>query len=160
MCHPSCFVGNVLGGKAAERWLDPTLVVIFATLALVLAGFALTAGSKPATVASLVLMGGFGFATVPGLQMRIMAWASHAQTLASGANIAAFNVGNALGAWLGGLAISAGLGYTSPLWVGAVMTVAALAVQLVATAWARRVPLPTDDLDRELAELELEGAAL
>ena len=59
--------------------------------------------------------------TVPGLQMRIMAYAGGAPTLASGANIAAFNVGNALGAWLGGLTITAGLGYTSPLWVGAVL---------------------------------------
>ena len=70
----------------------------------------------------LVLMGGFGFATVPGLQMRIMTYAGSAPTLASGSNIAAFNVGNALGAWLGGLTITAGLGYTSPLWVGAVLS--------------------------------------
>ncbi len=48
--------------------------------------------------------------------------------MASGANIAAFNVGNALGAWLGGLALGAGLGYVSPLWVGAGATLAGLAV--------------------------------
>ena len=55
-----------------------------------------------------------------------------APTLASGANIAAFNVGNAFGAWLGGLTITAGLGYTSPLWVGAGLSAAALVVLLVA----------------------------
>ncbi|MGZ4456581.1 MAG: MFS transporter, partial [Nocardioides sp.] len=90
---------------------------------------------------ALVLMGALGFATVPGLQMRIMTYAGDAPTLASGANIGAFNVGNALGAWLGGLAISAGLGFTSPLWVGAGLTLGALVVLLVAErAAARRTP--------------------
>ena len=79
-----------------------------------------------------------GFATVPGLQMRVMTYAGAAPTLASGANIAAFNVGNALGAWLGGLAITAGLGYTSPLWVGASLAFAALVVLVVAERAARR----------------------
>jgi MFS transporter, DHA1 family, inner membrane transport protein len=69
--------------------------------------------------------------------MRIMTYAGAAPTLASGANIAAFHVGNALGAWLGGLAITAGLGYTSPLWVGASLAFAALVV-LVAERAARR----------------------
>jgi predicted MFS family arabinose efflux permease len=58
------------------------------------AGFALTAGNQPLTMVAIVLMGGFGFATVPGLQMRVMKYASKAPTLASGANIGAFNVGN------------------------------------------------------------------
>ncbi len=85
------------------------------------------------TVISLFFMGAFGFATVPGLQMRIMNYASAAPTMASGANIAAFNVGNALGAWLGGITIAAGLGFTSPpIWMGAAVTVAGLLVLLVA----------------------------
>jgi DHA1 family inner membrane transport protein len=79
-------------------------------------------------------MGAFGFATVPALQLRVLRSADDAPTLASGANIAAFNVGNALGAWLGGLTIAAGLGYASPLWVGAAMTLAALAVVAAAAA--------------------------
>ncbi len=100
------FVGNTVGGKAADRNLDRTLVVVLAVLSVVLVAFALTAGNQVLTVASLVLMGGFGFATVPGLQMRVMKYASTAPTLASGANIGAFNVGNALGAWLGGVTIT------------------------------------------------------
>jgi DHA1 family inner membrane transport protein len=83
-------------------------------------------------------MGGFGFATVPGLQMRVMKFAASAPTLASGANIGAFNLGNALGAWLGGVTISMGLGYTSPVWAGAAITVAALLVMLSAAVAARR----------------------
>lgn len=126
------FVGNFLGAKAADRSLTKSLVWILAILTVVLIVFAATAESKVMTVISLFFMGAFGFATVPGLQMRIMNYASAAPTMASGANIAAFNVGNALGAWLGGITIAAGLGFTSPIWMGAAVTVAGLLVLLVA----------------------------
>ncbi len=132
------FVGNTIGGKAADRNVDRTLVVVLSVLVVVLVGFALTAGNQVPTVASIVLMGGFGFATVPGLQMRVMKYASSAPTLASGANIGAFNVGNALGAWLGGVTITAGLGYTSPIWAGAGITLLGLGVMIIAAAGAKR----------------------
>ncbi|UZG56617.1 MFS transporter [Rhodococcus opacus] len=132
------FVGNVLGGRAADKALTRTLITILAVLTVVLVVFALTAGSKPMTIMALFFMGAFGFATVPGLQMRIMNYAAQAPTMASGANIAAFNVGNALGAWLGGITIAAGLGFTSPIWMGAALTVGALAVLVLATALDRR----------------------
>ncbi|MDH6285632.1 MFS transporter [Rhodococcus opacus] len=132
------FVGNVLGGRAADKALTRTLITILAVLTVVLVVFALTAGSKPMTIVALFFMGAFGFATVPGLQMRIMNYAAQAPTMASGANIAAFNVGNALGAWLGGITIAAGLGFTSPIWMGAALTVGALAVLVLATAVDRR----------------------
>lgn len=70
------FVGNLLGGRASDRNIQRTLVVVLAVLVVVLVAFALTAGNKVATVISLLLIGGFGFATVPGLQMRIMQHAS------------------------------------------------------------------------------------
>ncbi|OZC80045.1 MFS transporter [Rhodococcus sp. 06-418-5] len=132
------FVGNYLGGKAADRNLTGTLTILLGALTVVLVFFALTAESRSATIASLVLMGAFGFATVPGLQMRVMSFASDAPTMASGANIAAFNLGNALGAWIGGVTISAGLGYTSPIWAGAGITAAASIVLLFATGLLRR----------------------
>jgi DHA1 family inner membrane transport protein len=132
------FVGNTIGGKAADRNVDRTLVVVLSVLVVVLVGFALTAGNQVLTVASIVLMGGFGFATVPGLQMRVMKYASSAPTLASGANIGAFNVGNALGAWLGGVTITAGLGYTSPIWAGAGITLLGLVVMIIAAVGAKR----------------------
>nr|WP_246223599.1 MFS transporter [Pseudarthrobacter psychrotolerans] len=132
------FVGNTIGGKAADRNVDRTLVVVLSVLVVVLVGFALAAGNQVLTVASVVLMGGFGFATVPGLQMRVMKYASNAPTLASGANIGAFNVGNALGAWLGGVTITAGLGYTSPIWAGAGITLLGLVVMIIAAAGAKR----------------------
>nr|WP_206025275.1 MFS transporter [Rhodococcus sp. 14C212] len=139
------FVGNYLGGKAADRALTPALTWILALVTAVLIVFAATADSKIMTILSLFLLGAFGFATVPGLQMRIMNYAYAAPSMASGANIAAFNVGNALGAWLGGLTIAAGLGFTSPIWMGAGVTAAGLVVLLIATAMDRpRDEVPTD----------------
>ena len=132
------FVGNTVGGKAADRNVDRTLLVALAVLVVVLVVFALTAASQPMTIASMVLLGGFGFATVPGLQMRVMNYATAAPTLASGANIGAFNVGNALGAWAGGVTITAGLGYTSPVWAGAGITLLGLSVMVFAAAAAKR----------------------
>lgn len=132
------FIGNTVGGKAADKNVDRTLLVVLAILVVVLVVFALTAGNQSVTIASMVLLGGFGFATVPGLQMRVMKYASSAPTLASGANIGAFNVGNALGAWMGGVTITAGLGYTSPIWAGAGITLLGLAVMVFAAAAAKK----------------------
>jgi DHA1 family inner membrane transport protein len=131
------FIGNTLGGRAADRNVDRTLLAVLSVLVVVLVAFGLSAGNQILTIASLLLLGGFGFATVPGLQMRVMKYAAKAPTLASGANIGAFNVGNALGAWLGGVTITAGLGYTSPIWAGAVITALGLAVMAGAAAGAR-----------------------
>jgi len=130
------FIGNVYGGKAADRALSTTLMLSLAALALTLAVFVLTAHSKLGAVLTLFLLGAFGFATVPALQMRVLKYARSAPTLASGVNISAFNLGNALGAYLGGVTISAGFGYTSPSVVGAILAVLALAV----TALADRLP--------------------
>lgn len=126
------FVGNWLGGRMADRFIDRTLLVFISALIVVLVGFGSFATSQPATIVALFLMGGFGFGTVPGLQSRIMQYAGNAPTLASGANIGAFNLGNALGAWAGGVGITAGLGYTSPIWIGAAFAVAALVLMLIA----------------------------
>lgn len=131
-------VGNWLGGRLADRSVDATLLFFIAALVTILAAFASLASSPVSTVVALVLMGGFGFGTVPGLQSRIMHYAGAAPTLASGANIGAFNVGNAIGAWAGGLGIAAGLGYTSPIWIGTGLAGAALIVMLFAAADARR----------------------
>lgn len=126
------FVGNFLGGRTADKNLGMTLLVLLIGLVIILAVFSQVAGNQTGTIIALFFMGGFGFATVPALQMRIMSHSKDAQTLGSGANIAAFNVGNAVGAWIGGLTIAAGLGYTSPLWAGSLVTVAGLIVFLIA----------------------------
>ncbi|MEU3988170.1 MFS transporter [Streptomyces platensis] len=130
--------GNLVSGRFTDRAMMPMLYVSLTGLALSLAAFTFTAHDKIAATVTIALIGIFGFATVPPLQKRVMDQAASAPTLASAGNIAAFNFGNALAAWLGGIVISAGLGYTAPNWVGALMTVAALGVAIFASALERR----------------------
>lgn len=138
------FVGNALGGKL--------LLAFRGAESLLLVFFALTAASPIATVISLVLMGGFG--VVPGLQMRVMLYANGATTLASGTNIATFNLGNALGAWTGGSLIAAGLGYTAPIWAGACGALVAFIVMVAAAAGARLRPTASALLDTPSGNLQ------
>jgi len=85
------------------------------------------------------------------VQARVLAKAEGAPALASAANIAAFNLGNAGGAWLGGQAIEAGLGYTAPNWIGAGLAAAGLAVALVSGLLDRRTPASFEAGERVLA---------
>ncbi|WFR71499.1 MFS transporter [Prescottella defluvii] len=124
-------VGNLVGGRCADRKLMPMLYTALGGLALVLGLFTFLASDKLFSVVAVFLIGALGFATVPPLQKRVLDYAHGAPTLASAANIGAFNLGNALSAWLGGLVISAGLGYTAPNAVGAVLAAAALALAVV-----------------------------
>ncbi|WP_410671923.1 MFS transporter [Amycolatopsis sp. cmx-4-68] len=142
------FAGNLLGGRAADRRLMPSLYVILAALALVLVAFVFTAHAKVPAAITIALFGAAGFATVPPLQARVLAKADGAPALASAANIAAFNLGNAGGAWLGGQAIGAGLGYTAPNWIGAALAAAGLAVALVSGRLDRRAPARFDAGER------------
>ncbi|MGW4489993.1 MFS transporter [Amycolatopsis sp. NPDC004368] len=134
-------LGNLVGGKFADRALMPTLYTVLIALAVVLAAFAFTAHAAVPAIVTLFLLGGFGFATVPPLQMRMLASAEAAPTVASAVNIGAFNLGNALAAWLGGVVIAAGYGYASTNWVGAAMTVAALALAVASGRLDRRKQL-------------------
>ncbi|WP_067541853.1 MFS transporter [Nocardia crassostreae] len=143
------FAGNLVGGRWADRTLSRTLFGMTFALAVVLAAFGVLDEYKIAAIVLLPAMGFFGFGATPGLQMRIMDHAAAAPTMASSANIAAFNVGNFLGVWLSGLAIAARLGWGSPLWVGAAFAVAGIAVLALATRGERT---PTADTPaRELA---------
>ncbi|MGW2930957.1 MFS transporter [Streptomyces sp. NPDC001156] len=134
--------GNLIGGKYADRALMPMLYVSLGGLALVLALFTLTAHSKVLAAPTIVLIGALGFATVPPLQKRVLDHAHGAPTLASAANIGAFNLGNALSAWLGGIVIAAGLGYTAPNWVGAALAGSALLLAFFSAALERRQTAP------------------
>ncbi len=132
------FAGNLLGGRLADRRLMPSLAVILAVLTGVLVVFVFTAHSAVLAAITLLVFGAAGFATVPPLQTRVMEQAAGAPALASAANIAAFNLGNAGGSFLGGLAIDAGLGYTAPNWVGAALAAAGLAVTVLSGLLDRR----------------------
>ncbi|MGA4865503.1 MFS transporter [Streptomyces lavendulocolor] len=130
--------GNLIGGKLADRALMPLLYVSLAALALVLALFTFTAHDKVAAAVTLTLIGALGFATVPPLQKRVLDQASGAPTLASAVNIGAFNLGNSLASWLGGIVIAAGLGFTAPNWVGAALAASALVLAVLSSALERR----------------------
>ncbi|OKJ62622.1 MFS transporter [Streptomyces sp. CB02261] len=135
------FLGNLLGGRFADRALMPLLYATLGGLALVLALFTVTAHHRILAAITILLVGALGFATVPPLQKRVLDQAHGAPTLASAVNIGAFNLGNALAAWLGGIVISAGFGYTSPNWVGAVLAAAALVLAVWSAALERRSPV-------------------
>jgi DHA1 family inner membrane transport protein len=116
----------------------PKLFVTLGALATVPALFTVTAHDKVLAAVTITLVAALGFATVPPLQKRVLDQATAAPTLASAIHIGAFNLGNALAAWLGGLTISAGLGYTAPSRVGAVLAVSALGLAVPSSTLERR----------------------
>lgn len=131
-------VGNLLGGVIADRDLDRGLLVLLPVLVAVLAGFTLAAHHPVSALVGLFLVGTTGSALVPGLQARLMVYAGRGQSLAASLNHSALNVANALGAWIGGVVIAAGLGYTAPALAGAGLAVLGLLVLVPAALAARR----------------------
>ncbi|KQW52396.1 MULTISPECIES: MFS transporter [unclassified Roseateles] len=122
-------IGNVIGGRLADRALVPTLLGSLAVLAGVLALMGFTLQNQALAVLFIGLLGAAGFATVAPLQLRVLDKASGAgQSMASSLNIAAFNLGNALGAWLGGVVIADGTGLSHVPWAAAALTLGGLAV--------------------------------
>ncbi|MBO6855946.1 MFS transporter [Roseibium sp.] len=136
--------GNLLGGKLADIKLKTALIGSMAALALVLAIMSAAFGNQTAAVVLTGLLGVAGFATVPPLQSWVLSKAVGAgESLASSLNIAAFNLGNALGAWAGGLAISRGPGLENLPLVAAGFPLLAIVVALASFAIERRsVPSP------------------
>ncbi|WP_329409241.1 MFS transporter [Streptomyces sp. NBC_00704] len=136
--------GNLLGGRLADRAMRPTLFAGLTSLALVLALFPLLMTTAWGGALAVLLLGVAAFVTGSPLNLMVMEKAADGPSLASSANQAAFNLANAGGAWLGGLALTAGLGVTSPALAGAAL--AALGLAVAATAYAvdaRRTHRPT-----------------
>lgn len=130
-------LGNVWGGKAADRSIDRTLTLSLATLIAVLLVFPLVMDWPLLTALAVLVWGAASFALVPPLQMRVMEAAKDAPNLASAVNIGAFNLGNAIGAALGGAVINAGLGYPAVSLAGAAMAALGL-VMVLLFAWRGR----------------------
>ncbi|WP_419899238.1 MFS transporter [Roseomonas sp. USHLN139] len=125
-------LGNGLGGRFADRSVDRTLIAALAGLALVLLAFAWFMPDAVVSAGLIFLWGIASFALVPPLQVRVMGAAAAAPSLASSVNIGAFNLGNALGAALGGGVIAAGWGYPAVALAGAATALAGLAMVLYA----------------------------
>lgn len=135
-------IGNVLGGFAADRALRPTVCAAFVLLSATLALFAVTAHARWSAAVTVVLIGLFGFAIVPAVQTLVLRKARSAPTLASATVQGAFNLANAQGAYFGGLALDAGLGWTAPTLVGAVLAAAGTLIAVLAWVVDRRRPAP------------------
>jgi DHA1 family inner membrane transport protein len=138
-------LGNLLGGRLADWRLMPALIGILAVLGLVLLGFAWTMQHTLLAVVTVFVWGVAAFATVPPLQMRVVQQAGAAPNLASTLNIAAFNLGNALGAFLGGAVITAGLGLPAVSVAGAAVAWLGLAVTVVSLVLQRPGRVPCTD---------------
>lgn len=124
-------VGNLVGGRLADRSVPRALIGTLVVLALVLGAMTFALHSKIAAVLLVGLFGAAAFATVSPLQMRVLQKAAGAgESLASSFNIAAFNLGNAIGAWLGGVVLVYGPGLSALTWVAALVTLLGLALVL------------------------------
>lgn len=134
--------GGLLIGRYADRYPLAGLYGTLGSLTALSALLLLAAHDRIAVVVALTLFGVVASATIPVLQMRVLNHAAGAETMASAANVAAFNLGNAVGPALGGLTIGAGLGYTSPLWVAALLGLGGLAIALVSGTLERRETAP------------------
>lgn len=122
-------IGNVAGGRFADRSLNGSLIFFLLLVIAVMVAFPALAKTPYGAGAAVLVWGLATFAVVPPLQMRVMRAASDAPGLASAVNIGAFNLGNALGAAAGGAAVSLGLGYRAVPLTGAL--IAALCLALV-----------------------------
>ncbi|MFJ7899072.1 MFS transporter [Streptomyces sp. NPDC096198] len=131
-------IGNLAGGRLADHSLRGTLFGGLAALAVVLGFFPLLMRAEWSAALAVVLLGTAAFVTGSPLQLMVMEKASAAPSLASSANQAAFNLANAGGAWIGGLALAAGFGVTSPAPAGAALAVLGLAVAALAYTVDRR----------------------
>ncbi|GGD33910.1 MFS transporter [Aureimonas glaciei] len=134
-------VGNLLGGRLADRALVPAMIGSLVALALVLLAMGPALHGTWTALVAVTLLGAAAFSTVPPLQMWVLSKAEGAgESLASSFNIAAFNLGNALGALAGGLVIDSGPGLGWVTWTAALFPLAALAVAILAVRLDRQRP--------------------
>ncbi|MEV6086957.1 MFS transporter [Streptomyces parvulus] len=149
--------GNLLGGRLADHSLRGTLFGGLAALVVVLALFPVLMRTPVTAATSVALLGMAAFVTGSPLQLMVMEKATAAPSLASSANQAAFNLANAGGAWIGGLALAAGFGVTSPALAGAGLAVLGLGVAGAAWVVDRRAAVTATARERVVAAHVPEG---
>ncbi|NIF46668.1 MFS transporter [Enterobacter sp. Ap-916] len=132
-------VGNIVGGRLADRGLEKTVRLLLIWAILVLSAYVYTS-HYPWLGAVTVMLVGTMVSLSSVLQIRLMDVAGDAQTMAAAMNHSAFNIANALGAWLGGVTISAGFGWESTGWVGAILAVFGLLIHTWAVIDAKKHP--------------------
>ncbi|MEO6944250.1 MAG: MFS transporter [Lacisediminihabitans sp.] len=134
-------VGNILGGWSADRNIMGSIFSYFGLFAFSLTGLALSAHSVPGLLAFTFMVGASAAALAPAIQTRLMDVAGDSQTLAAAVNHASLNLGNSLGAYLGGVTIVAGYGYLSPSWVGLGLCVPGVALAAASVLRERKRPV-------------------
>lgn len=135
------FAGNIIGGRLADRNPDNAVLTLSLLLPIVILALSAAAAHQIPMAILIFLLGLVGFATVPDLQARVLRSAQGAATLASAANIAAFNLGNALGVSIAGATIAAGWGLRSPSFTGTALTL--LGLTLVCLSRTKLFDAPT-----------------
>jgi DHA1 family inner membrane transport protein len=144
-------VGTLAGGRLGDRFGFSFVAVGMVTVAAVLSAFALLARTPAAAVVLLMLFGAVAFAIGPVVQNRVIDAARvPGGSLVAGANQAAFNLANATGAALGAGVLSAGWGYTAPIWVGAVLALAGAGVALLAVLGDRSDTRRESSIDADI----------
>lgn len=136
-------LGNFIGGRLADWRLATSLVGIFVALALTSAALRWTGQAFLPAEITLFLWAAAAFAAVPALQINVVTFGKDAPNLVSTLNIGAFNVGNALGAWVGGLVIDHGLGLTAVPLAASGLALLALIATLLTASQARKSGLAT-----------------
>lgn len=132
-------IGNIIGGRLADWKLMPTVIGTLLLLALLLVGFAEFGAVAAVAVFIVFLWGLLVFVIVPPLQIRVVETASEAPNLAATLNQGAFNIGNAAGAWIGGVALSLGVSYANLPLVGAALALLAVAVAVMSQTLDRQL---------------------
>ncbi|RWO98864.1 MAG: MFS transporter [Mesorhizobium sp.] len=132
-------IGNIIGGRLADWKLMPTVIGTLLMLALLLVGFAEFGAIAAVAVFIVFLWGLLVFVIVPPLQIRVVEAASEAPNLAATLNQGAFNIGNAAGAWVGGVALSLGVSYANLPLVGAALALLAVAVAVLSQTLDRQL---------------------
>lgn len=130
-------IGNYVGGRLADWNVDRGILLALICIVVVLIGFYFTSHHPVAGTINFGLVGFFGSTLVPSLQVRLMDVAGRAQTLAASLNHSALNIGNAVGASMGGAVIAAGYSYSAPALAGALLATAAIGIWFP-MVWLRR----------------------
>lgn len=136
-CGLGMTVGNLVGGAMADRSVKRTMLTFFVVLMVALVGVGLLAQNWVVLAAGVFLVGASSSAISPAIQTRLMDVARDSQSIAAALNHSALNIGNSLGAYLGGVAIAAGLGYRAPVWVGLVLSALGLILAVGSFAYDR-----------------------
>ena len=131
-------VGNFIGGHVADVSLKRGIFVFFGVLLVGLAGFGMFANTIAGVLIFLFLICGASSAVSPAIQTRLINVAGDSQTLAAAINHASLNIGNSIGAALGGAAIGASLGYLSVTWVGLALCALGVLIAVISFGTERR----------------------